>query len=169
MPKKLPTDLPKIDLQPLSMEDLEFLPIGTPVISADSAVIQFLSAVRFEGRTTRKSSGVESTQWITDIEFKSGFGLPEAEHRGLSCVTNYHIKRDRYQVIVSPKLEELERFYVEGYDYWESLPTPEDGVRYRLLIHDRDNPYGKKSPMAMAWYEGFLDARQGRPNAFAKE
>lgn len=168
MPKTPPKNLPEVDLQPLGMKDLEFLPIGTPVISAGSSVIQFLHQVRFEGRETRQAEGDESTRWITDIDFRSGFGRPEGEHRALSCVTNYHIKRDKYRVIVKPKLEELERFYCEGHDYWESLPTPEGGVRDRLLVHDRDNPYPKKTPMRMAWYEGFLDARQGRVNPFVK-
>jgi len=166
----MPTNkLPKIDLQPLSMEDLEFLPIGTPVVSSDSALIQFLETVSFDGKRQRTEGGDKSEQWITNVEFRSGFGRPKGEQRCLSSVTNYHIKRDKYKVIVSPKLDELRQFYVEGYEYWESLPTPEDGVRDRLLVHDRDNPYPRRSPMGMAWYEGFLDARQGRPNPFRKE
>ncbi len=161
-------DLPKVDLQPLTMKDLEFLPLGTPMISTTSTLIQFLNSVHFDGKQTRQAGGDESQRWISHLYFKTGFGLPEGEHRSLSSVTNYHINRDNYRVIVSPRLDELKRFYVEGYEYWESLPTPEDGIRDRLLVHDRDNPYPKKTPMRMVWYEGFLDARQGRVNPFRK-
>jgi len=169
-------ELPRVILQPLTADDLEFMPIGTPVLTGAWRMLKFLSDVNYEARITRNHEGEKLERWIDTIGFVSGFGVPFGQHKGHSSVTTYHLENDGYQVVVRPRLDDLEPFYIEGYkhlmkmlrDIGVSWPLPklDQGI---YMHHEKDNPYDPHSPMGMVWYEGFLTALRGRPNPFRKE
>ena len=165
--------LPTVDLQPLTAGDLEFLPIGTPVITSGWATLKFLSDVNYKAHITRTHEGEKLDKYLDNVGFVSGFGIPFGQHLGHSSVTTYHLKHDNYRVVVRPRLDELERFYIEGYEYVDELVQRNcDGAKpqdYSLMVYSSDNPYDRKGPLGMAWYEGFLDSINGRPNPFRKE
>lgn len=172
-------ELPEVILQPLTVADLEFLPIGTPVLTSSWRLLKFLADVNYKARITRDHEGEKLEKFFDTVGFVSGFGVPVGQpmspYRGHSSVTSYHLEHDHYQVVVSPRLDELEPFFNEGYEHLENLlreaglafvPKIEQGI---YIHHDKDNPYDGKTPMGMVWYEGFLAALKGRPNPFRNE